>query len=531
MLNLNDQKELRKRRTFAIISHPDAGKTTLTEKMLLFSKVIHTSGTIKGRGNGKYVKSDWMSIEKKRGISVTTSIIKFSYKNTLMNLLDTPGHQDFSEDTYRILTAVDSCLLVIDAAKGIEDRTKKLMNVSRINNTPVITFINKLDRDSLDPIELLDQIEKHLKLNCVPITWPISCGKNFRGVYHFYDDMVYLFQKNNNKKNNILNSKVLFFKFNEFLLKKYIDQDLFFQFSEELKLITAIYSKYNKKNFLKSITTPVFFGSALSNFGIDHILDSLINWAPSPIYRISNLRKVDPKEKKFTGFVFKIQANMDLRHRDRIAFMRIVSGKYIKGMKLRHVRIKKDIIISDAFSFLAGERFVINEAYAGDVIGIHNHGTIKIGDTFTEGEEINFINMPSFSPEIFRCVFLKNPFQKKQLKKGLLQLSEEGAIQVFYPINNNDIILGAIGILQFDVVIERLKMEYKINAIYEKTNIMLARWITSANKEILHEFKSKNKSFLAFDNFNHLIYLAPNQIHLNLIMTRYTGISFEKIRR
>lgn len=528
MFNSNHEQELNKRRTFAIISHPDAGKTTITEKMLLFGKVMRISGTIKGRGNGKYAKSDWMNIEKERGISVTTSVMQFTYKNILMNLLDTPGHQDFSEDTYRILTAVDCCLVIIDAAKGIEERTKKLIDVTRIRNTPIITFINKLDRNSREPIEIIDAIEKELKLNCIPVTWPMSCGKNFKGVYHIYDKIIYLY------KNQLFKKKLLslgsFSDFSDILLGKYIGIDLAADIHKELELIINIYPKFDKKNFLKGIITPVFFGSALGNFGIDHVLNSLIKWAPSPLYRESNKRTVKPQEKKFTGFIFKIQANMDLKHRDRIAFMRIVSGQYTKGMKLKHVRIKKNVIISDAFTFLAGDRISINKAYPGDVIGLHNHGTIKIGDTFTEGEEIKFIGIPSFAPEIFRLIYLKNPLKQKQLKKGLVQLSEEGTVQVFRPIMNNSLILGAIGILQFDVVIERLRIEYNIDAMYKKVNISLARWIRSENHRSIYNFQKHHSTYLAYDNSNHLIYLAPSTANLNIVMTQNSDIFFDKIR-
>ncbi|WP_422667425.1 peptide chain release factor 3 [Buchnera aphidicola] len=529
MFNLNHETELNKRRTFAIISHPDAGKTTITEKMLLLGKIIRTAGTIKGRGNGKFAKSDWMKIEKERGISVTTSVVQFTYKNILINLLDTPGHEDFSEDTYRILTAVDCCIVIIDAAKGIEERTQKLINVTRINKTPIITFINKLDRDSREPIELIDAIEKEFELSCIPITWPISCGKNFKGVYHIYDKIL-------NSYDNMIEQKNFYFPIKDFshlftmLLKKNIDSNLSLKICEELELINHIYPIFDKNNFLKGDITPIFFGSALKNFGINHLLMSLINWAPSPLSRQSNKRIVCPKEKNFTGFIFKIQANMDLKHRDRIAFMRIVSGQYQKGIKLRHVRIKKDIIISDALSFVAGDRFLIDHAYPGDVIGLHNHGTIKIGDTFTQGEEIKFIGIPSFAPEIFRSIILKNPLQKKQLKKSLVQLSEEGAVQVFYPIVNNYIILGAIGTLQFDVVIHRLKVEYKIDAIYKKVNIVLARWISSDSPDSINLFIKKNSSCIALDNINHLIYLAPNIINLNMVMSRYPDIIFNQIK-
>lgn len=524
MFDSNHEQELSKRRTFAIISHPDAGKTTITEKMLFFGKVIRVPGTIKGRGSGKYAKSDWMNIEKERGISITTSVMQFTYKNILMNLLDTPGHQDFSEDTYRILTAVDCCLVVIDAAKGIEERTRKLMDVARIHNTPIITFINKLDRDSRDPIEILDEIEKELKLHCIPISWPISCGKNFRGVYHIHDKIIHLYKSKFRKNFLTLDS------FLDGSLNEYLGADLSIHIRQELELIMNVYSKFNKEKFLKGITTPIFFGSALGNFGIDHLLDSLIKWAPSPLYRQSNKRIIKPQERKFTGFIFKIQANMDLKHRDRIAFMRIVSGQYTKGMKLTHVRIKKNIIISDAFSFLAGERISINKAYPGDVIGLHNHGTIKIGDTFTQGEEIKFIGIPSFAPEIFRLIYLKNPLKQKQLKKGLVQLSEEGTVQVFRPILNNDLILGAIGILQFDVVIERLRIEYNIDAVYKKVNIVLARWINCGNHHSLYNLKKSYSSYLAYDISNSLIYLAPSSANLNIVMSQNSDISFNATR-
>ncbi|QCI20082.1 peptide chain release factor 3 [Buchnera aphidicola (Brevicoryne brassicae)] len=529
MFNSNHEQELSKRRTFAIISHPDAGKTTITEKMLLFGKVIHTSGIVKGRGNKKYAKSDWMDIEKKRGISVTTSVMQFIYKNVLINLLDTPGHQDFSEDTYRILTAVDCCLVVIDAAKGIEEQTKKLIDVTRMHNTPIITFINKLDRDSQEPINILDEIEKKIQLNCTPVTWPISCGKNFKGIYHIHKKLIYLYKKKTFENKCLLNSQV-FYSLSDVLLDNDIGIELANHLREELDLIINVYPEFDKKNFLKGVLTPVFFGSALGNFGIDHLLTSLITWGPSPLSRKSHTRKVYPQEKKFTGFVFKIQANMDLKHRDRIAFVRIVSGQYTKGMRLRHVRIKKNIIVSDAFSFLAGDRLSIDKAYPGDVIGFHNHGTIKIGDTFTEGEDIKFIGIPSFAPEIYRRIFLKNPLKQKQLIKGLTQLSEEGAIQVFRPINNNNLILGAIGILQFDVVIERLKIEYHIDAICEQVNIILARWIRSKNPCSIYSFKKNNSAYLAYDTSNSLIYLAPTIANLNIVMSEYSDIIFDKTR-
>ncbi|CAL4044011.1 peptide chain release factor 3 [Buchnera aphidicola] len=521
--------EIKKRRTFAIISHPDAGKTTITEKILLLGKVIHKSGTIKARGSGKYVTSDWMKIEKKRGISITSSVMQFYYKLHLINLLDTPGHEDFSEDTYRIITAVDCCLMIIDAAKGVEERTKKLIDVTRLRNTPIITFINKLDRDAKNPIELFDDIENQLKISCAPITWPINCGNLFQGIYHIQNKEIWIYNKN--VKNN--KEKLFFFKItdlNDDFLDKKIGKESAKQLREEVELIHQCYLSFDYSFFLQGILTPVFFGSALSNFGIEHMLNSLINWAPYPIYRKTNIRKVEPNEKYFSGFVFKIQANMDLKHRDRIAFIRIVSGKYTKGMRLLHVRTRKYFVLNDALTFLAGDRFSVNYAYPGDIIGIHNYGWIKIGDTFTQGEIMKFIGIPNFSPEVFRCIRLVNPFKQKQLLKGLKELSEEGAVQIFRPVLNNNLILGVIGELQFDIVIERLKEEYYIEAIYESINIITARWISSIDNKQLNEFKLKYVANLAIDGNNQLAYIAPSLVNLNIVTSRYPNITFSKIR-
>ncbi|QNS01716.1 MAG: peptide chain release factor 3 [Buchnera aphidicola (Pentalonia nigronervosa)] len=529
MFNINHEIELKKRRTFAIISHPDAGKTTITEKMLLLGNIVRDSRQNTGKKNKKYTKSDWMSIEKKRGISVTTSVMQFTYRNILMNLLDTPGHEDFSEDTYRILTAVDCCLLVIDAAKGIEIRTKNLINVARTHNIPVITFINKLDRDSREPISILDEIEKELKFLCTPITWPISCGKNFQGVYHIYENVIHKYKNiyQNNTGSCPLNKYSDFF---DMLSKHCIDKNLSDSIGKELELIVNIYPKFNKKEFLKGIVTPVFFGSALSNFGIDHILSSLIEWAPSPLHRKSNKRIIQPEEKHFSGFIFKIQANMNLKHRDRIAFMRIVSGQYKQGITLRHVRTKKNISISNAVSFIAGDRFLVEKAYPGDIIGIHNYGTINIGDTFTQGEEIQFLGIPSFASEIFRKINLRYPIKHKQFLKGLMQLSEEGTVQFFRPLENNNIILGAIGSLQFDVVTERLKTEYNIDAICTQVSVVIARWIRAKDSKILAKFVKCYRPYLAYDSFNNLIYLAPSFANFKIVTEENINISFDNVR-
>src|SRR5574344_3861 len=456
-------KEINKRRTFAIISHPDAGKTTITEKVLLFGRAIQRAGTVKGRGaNGAFAKSDWMEMEKQRGISITTSVMQLPYHDCLVNLLDTPGHEDFSEDTYRTLTAVDCCLMVIDAAKGVEDRTRKLMEVTRLRDTPIITFMNKLDREIRDPMELLDEVENELKIKCAPITWPIGCGKLFKGVYHLYKDEIYLYQSG---QGHTIQEKRVIKGLDNPELDKAVGEDLIDQLREELELVQGASHTFEQEAFLKGEMTPVFFGTALGNFGVDQMLDALTERAPSPMPRQSDSRIVEASEEKFSGFVFKIQANMDPKHRDRIAFMRVVSGKYEKGMKMRHVRIGKDVNISDAVTFMAGDREQAEEAYPGDIIGLHNHGTIQIGDTFTQGENMRFTGIPNFAPELFRRIRLRDPLKQKQLLKGLVQLSEEGAVQVFRPLQNNDLIVGAVGVLQFDVVVSRLKSEYNVEAI------------------------------------------------------------------
>ncbi|WP_343192124.1 peptide chain release factor 3 [Buchnera aphidicola] len=522
-------EEIKKRRTFAIVSHPDAGKSTITEQILLFSNIIRAAGTIKARGSGKHITSDWMQIEKKRGISITGSAMQFNYKCFLINLLDTPGHEDFSEDTYRIITAVDCCLMIIDAAKGVEERTKKLINIARLRNTPIITFINKLDRDSKNPIELFDDVEKKLKISCIPITWPINCGRLFKGVYHLKDGITCIYKKHimyNLVKTQIVNIPNLY----NSLLDKYIGIDEVKTLREDIELINQCCLKFNHTNFLNGAITPVFFGSALNGFGVRHILQALINWGPCPTYRKTNCRIVYPNEDNFSGFIFKIQANMDSKHRDRIAFMRIVSGKYYQGMRLRHVRTGKYFILNDAVVFLARDRFLISNAYPGDIIGIYNHGTIRIGDTFTEGELINFISISNFLPELFRCIRLKNPLKQKQLLKGLTQLSEEGMIQIFRPLLNNNIILGVIGELQFEVVSDRLHQEYKIEAVYEYVNIFTVRWISCIDINIISQFKLNNSSNLAVDCNNNLIYLAPSMVNLNIISARYPEIIFSKKR-
>ena len=520
-------KEISKRRTFAIISHPDAGKTTITEKVLLFGKALQKAGTVKGKKSGQHAKSDWMEMEKERGISVTTSVMQFPYSDHLVNLLDTPGHEDFSEDTYRTLTAVDSCLMVIDAAKGVEARTRKLMEVTRLRDTPIITFMNKLDRDIRDPMELLDEVETELDIMCAPVTWPIGSGKRFKGVYHIHRDEAILYQSG---QGHTIQDVRIIKGLDSDELTRAVGDDLAQQLRDEMELVVGASNEFDQEMFSEGQLTPVFFGTALGNFGVDHMLDGLVEWAPAPLGRETESGTIDAKGGSFSGFVFKIQANMDPKHRDRIAFCRIVSGKYEKGMKMRHSRIGKDIRISDAVTFLAGDRELLEEAYAGDIIGLHNHGTIRIGDTFTSGENFRFTGIPNFAPELFKRIRLKDPLKQKQLLKGLIQLSEEGAVQVFRPLINNDLIVGAVGVLQFDVVVARLKAEYNVDALYEHVNVSTARWVYSDNDRKLDEFRRKAEQNLALDGGDNLTYIAPTMVNLQLSQERYPDIEFTKTR-
>ncbi len=520
------QEEIAKRRTFAIISHPDAGKTTITEKLLLFGNAIQIAGTVKSRKSDRHATSDWMEMEKQRGISITTSVMQFPYKDCTVNLLDTPGHEDFSEDTYRTLTAVDSALMVIDCAKGVEKRTIKLMEVCRMRDTPILTFMNKMDRDIRDPIELLDEVEDVLDIACAPITWPIGMGKQFKGVYNLLTDKVYLYQSG---LGHCIQQSEIIEGLNNPELDKAIG-DLAEDFREEMELVQGASHSFDLEQFLAGRLTPVFFGTALGNFGIDMFLDGLVNWAPKPQGREASERFIESEDNKFSGFVFKIQANMDPQHRDRVAFLRICSGHYQKGMKMRHVRIGKTVQINNALTFLAGERTQLDEAWAGDIIGLHNHGTIQIGDTFTQGEDLKFSGIPHFAPELFRRVRLKDPLKAKQLRKGLIELSEEGATQVFRPLNNNDLIVGAVGVLQFDVVAQRLKTEYLVDCIYEPVNVNTARWVYSKDEKILNEFRKKASLNLSLDGGNFLSYLAPTMVNLNLMIERWPDIEFKETR-
>lgn len=529
-LNLNTDsrtlKEIQKRRTFAIISHPDAGKTTLTEKLLLFGGAIQQAGAVKSRKTERKATSDFLSIEQERGISVSSSVMKFNYRDYEINLLDTPGHKDFSEDTYRVLTAVDCAVMIIDSAKGVEPQTQKLMEVCRMRNTPIITFINKLDREGLEPLELFADIEEKLQIECTPITWPIGMGKRFQGVYHLHNNELGLFSAGYTPKDGdgVVINDLADEKLGEYLGTQ--AQEL----RDDVELLQGASYPFDMDEYLKGSQTPVFFGSAINNFGVREMLDSFVEIAPSPSIRKTSTRDVDPREKEFSGFTFKIQANMDPAHRDRIAFFRICSGKFTRGMKVKHHRIGKDVIISNATIFMAQERSNVDEAYPGDIIGIHNHGTIKIGDTFTEREPLKFTGIPSFAPEHFRRVILKNPLKTKALQKGLFQLAEEGTIQVFRPKINNDYILGAVGVLQFDVTMSRLMAEYNVDAGYEPIDFSVARWITCDNEERLKEFIRKNSGAIATDSEGWTAFLTTSEYQLGFAVEAWQDITFHKTR-
>lgn len=520
------RKEVEKRRTFGIISHPDAGKTTLTEKLLLFGGAIQQAGAVKSRKTDRHATSDWMAIEQERGISVTTSVMKFNYKDFEVNLLDTPGHKDFSEDTYRVLTAVDSALMVIDSAKGVETQTKKLMEVCRMRNTPIITFINKLDRDGLSPLDILSDIEENLQIECVPMTWPIGMGKRFKGVYNLFNKSIQLFKPGEETRAEGIVITDIYDKSLDDLIGESAAREL----RDDIELLEGAASPFEYDHFLKGNQSPVFFGSAINNFGVRELLDAFVEMAPHPDSREADKRMVSPYEQEFSGFVFKIQANMDPSHRDRIAFLRICSGRFTKGMKVRHHRIEKDINLSNAIIFMAQDRANIEDAFPGDIIGLHNHGTIKIGDTFSTKEILKFTGIPNFAPEHFRRVILKNPLKLKQLQKGLTQLAEEGAVQYFRPIKGSDYILGAVGVLQFDVTMARLKAEYSVDAVYEPVDLSVARWIKADDKKIIDEFEKKYGYNLAKDSEGHLAFITTSEWQLKFVMDDWPKITFMKTR-
>lgn len=519
-------EEIARRRTFGIISHPDAGKTTLTEKLLLFGGAIQTAGAVKARKAERHATSDWMAIEQERGISVTTSVMKFNYRDFEINLLDTPGHQDFSEDTFRVLTAVDSALMVIDSAKGVEPQTEKLMEVCRMRNTPIITFINKLDREGMSPLDIMGDIEDKLQIECTPLSWPIGMGKRFKGVYNIFKKELILFTPGEETKpKDIVTIKDLSDPVVDELLGAQAEE-----LREDIELIEGAADPFEMEHFLSGAQTPVFFGSAINNFGVKELLDAFVEMAPAPGPRKTRTREVAPTEAPFSGFAFKIQANMDPAHRDRIAFVRICSGKFTRGMKVMHHRLGKEVAISNATIFMAQDRTHVEEAWPGDIIGVHNHGTIKIGDTFTLKEPLKFTGIPNFAPELFKRVMLKNPLKLKQLQKGLTQLAEEGAVQFFRPIHGSDYILGAVGSLQFDVTMHRLKAEYNVDATYEHVNFGVARWVVSEDPKQMAEFEKKHIHNLAHDSEGHLTFLTTTEWQLGFVVEQYPDIEFRKTR-
>nr|WP_284710669.1 peptide chain release factor 3 [Desulfovibrio aminophilus] len=521
------KKEVDRRRTFGIISHPDAGKTTLTEKLLLFGGAIQMAGAVKARKAARHATSDWMAMERERGISVTTSVMKFEHQGFEINLLDTPGHQDFSEDTYRVLTAVDSALMVIDSAKGVETQTRKLMEVCRLRDTPIMTFVNKLDRDGLNPFDILADIEKSLDIECVPLTWPIGMGKGFKGTWDIRAGRLRLFSPSFGE--TVVEGETVE-GLDDPRLNELLGQEAADELRADLDLLSGAGGVFDRDLYLQGRQTPVFFGSAVNNFGVRELLDSFVNLAPAPKPREAKERRVSPYEEAFSGVVFKIQANMDPAHRDRIAFMRICSGRFQRGMKFRHHRIGKDVTVANATIFMAQDRMGVEEAWPGDIIGLHNHGTIKIGDTFTDKEPLKFTGIPNFAPEHFRRVVLKSPLKAKQLQKGLTQLAEEGAVQLFRPMFNNDYILGAVGVLQFDVITSRLKEEYGVDALYEAAPFHTVRWVSCEDRKMLDDFRKSMSGSLALDADENLAYLAPSAWRLDDTMEKWPGIVFSATR-
>ena len=519
-------RDVAKRRTFAIISHPDAGKTTLTEKLLLFGGAIQLAGTVKARKSSRHATSDWMEVEKQRGISVTSSVMQFDYLGHTINLLDTPGHQDFSEDTYRVLTAVDAAVMVIDAAKGVEEQTIKLLEVCRLRATPIITFVNKMDREVREPIALLEEIEAVLRIDCAPVTWPIGMGKAFRGVFDLIHDRLIRFTAGEERRSEV-SERI------EGLDHARLDAlfpDEMAIVRRDVGLVRGASHPFELPEFLAGRQTPVFFGSGINNFGVQEILRALVEWAPPPQPRDGSLRVVHPAEAPFSGFVFKIQANMDPRHRDRIAFFRVCSGRYTPAMKVRHLRNAREMKLGNVLTFMANERVASDDAVAGDIIGIHNHGQLQIGDTLSEGEALAYKGIPYFAPELFRVARPRDPFKSKQLQKGLQELGEEGAIQVFETAQGKTLLLGAVGQLQFEVVADRLAREYKADALYDPASISTARWLVFPDDKTRRNFEREQAASMATDVDGNPVFLATNKYNLQVTIDRWPKVAFHATR-
>lgn len=514
--------EISKRRTFGIISHPDAGKTTLTEKLLLFGGAIQKAGAVKSSKIKDHARSDWMEIEKQRGISVATSVMGFNYRDVKINLLDTPGHQDFAEDTYRTLTAVDSVIMVIDCVKGVEIQTEKLMEVCRMRNTPVICFINKLDREGRDPFELLDEIEDKLNIRVRPLSWPINMGKNFKGVYSLYEKSLHLFTPSK----ITVEEGIEIHDISDDSVDRYVGENNAKQLRADVELIEGVYPDFNVEDYLAGKVAPVFFGSAVNNFGVKELLDTFIRIAPPPIPRETTARIIRPEESKFSGFIFKIHANMDPKHRNRIAFLRICSGQFSRGNNYYHVRQEKSLRFSNATAFMAQDRETVDEAWPGDIVGIYDTGNLKIGDTLTEGEKVLYTGIPSFSPEIFKEVVNMDAMKTKQLEKGLSQLMEEGVAQLFtYELGKRKVV-GVVGALQFEVIQFRLKNEYNATAQFVPQNIHKACWISSKNPAKLGEFIDSKQRHIARDKDGKLVFMAESKAWLQMVQDNFPDISF-----
>lgn len=519
---MNYSAEILKRKTFAIISHPDAGKTTLTEKFLLFGGAIQTAGAVKSNKVTKSATSDFMEIERQRGISVATSVMGFDYNGYKINLLDTPGHKDFAEDTYRTLTAVDSVILVIDCVKGVEAQTERLMEVCRMRNTPVIIFINKLDREGRDPFDLLDELEEKLKINVRPLSWPISMGQTFQGVYNLYNQSLYLFRPNKTAvEKDVMKVQSIHDPILPEMIGKHAEK-----LQEDVELVEGVYEPFKRQDYLDGKLAPVFFGSAINNFGVKELLETFIDIAPPPASRETNNRTVSPNEPAFSGFVFKIHANLDPKHRDRIAFLRICSGKFERNKFVHHVRLDKKLRFSSPVNFMAQDKSIIEEAYPGDVVGLYDTGNFKIGDTLTDGEKIMFRGIPSFSPEIFREVVNADPMKSKQLEKGIYQLTDEGVAQLFIQQPGNRKIIGTVGELQFDVIQYRLLHEYGASCNFHPMNLYKACWVHSDDKKALDEFCSFKAHNIARDKDDRIVFLADSKWTLDVLMESRPKIKF-----
>ncbi len=522
------EKEINKRKTFGIISHPDAGKTTLTEKLLLFGGAIQEAGAVKSNKIKKSATSDFMEIERQRGISVATSVLAFEYRDKKINILDTPGHKDFAEDTYRTLTAVDSVIVVIDVAKGVEEQTEKLVEVCRMRNIPMLVFINKLDREGKDAFDLLDEVEQKLNLSVTPLSWPIGMGERFQGIYSIYEKNIQLFSAQNKQK---VSEAIEFEDINNPELDEIVGKEAAETLREELDLIDGVYPAFDSEAYLKGELQPVFFGSALNNFGVKELLDAFIDIAPNPMPKQSDTRLVEPNEDKFTGFVFKIHANMDPKHRDRLAFVKVVSGKFERNKPYLHVRQDKNLKFSSPNAFFADKKEIIDESFPGDIVGLHDTGNFRIGDTLTEGEKLNFKGIPSFSPEHFRYVNNADPMKAKQFEKGIDQLMDEGVAQLFTLEYNNRKIIGTVGALQFEVIEYRLEHEYNAKVTYENINIHKACWVECEDEksEEFQDFLRVKQKYLARDKYNQLVFLADSAFTIQMTQQKYPSIQLHMV--